>query len=68
MQLLTDGAHIILVEAPQDGYGTAYLTVLDRRDGAFVRRLALPDSVTYPVSAGRHLVGAGPLGTVVGLG
>ncbi|KQY23029.1 hypothetical protein ASD16_10570 [Cellulomonas sp. Root485] len=67
-QLLTDGAHVILVEAPQDGFGTAYLTVLDRRDGAFVRRLALPDTVTYPVSAGRHLVGAGPLGTVVGLG
>ena len=67
-QLLTDGAHVVLVEAPADGIGTGYLTVLDRRDGAFVHRLALPDGAAYPVAAGRHLIGTGPRGTVVGIG
>jgi outer membrane protein assembly factor BamB len=67
-ELLTDGAHIILVEAPTDGIGTGYLTILDRRDGTFVHRLALPDDARSPVAAGRHLVGTGPLGTVVGIG
>ena len=66
-ELLTDGAHVILVEAPVDGNGTSFLTVLDRRDGTFVQRLALPDTVAFPASSGRHLIGVDRLGTVVGL-
>lgn len=67
-ELLTDGAHVILVEAPTDGNGPTFLTVLARRDGAFVHRLRLPDTVAFPASAGRHLVGRDRLGTVVRIG
>jgi len=56
------------VEAPLDGLSTAYLTVLDRRDGAFVHRLAFPATVSHPVPAGRYLVGVGLRDTLVGLG
>ena len=60
-ELLTDGAHMLLVEAPLDGLRHRRTSlVLDRRDGTFVHRLALPATVASAVSAGRHLVGAGP--------
>ncbi|WP_456787821.1 outer membrane protein assembly factor BamB family protein [Cellulomonas sp. P5_C5] len=67
-ELLTDGAHVLLVEAPQDGASTAFVTVLDRRDGELVRRLALPAGVTSVSAAGRHLVDTSRRGAVARIG
>ncbi|MBO3100889.1 outer membrane protein assembly factor BamB family protein [Cellulomonas fengjieae] len=66
-ELLTDGAHILLVESADAEDGAATVTVLDRRDGTLVRRLATPDGVYLALAAGRYLVGAGEQG-MVGLG
>lgn len=66
-ELLTDGAHILLVDAPSDGVGTGYVTIVDRRDGTFVHRLALPAGVRDVFSAGRRLVDAGSQ-EIAGLG
>jgi outer membrane protein assembly factor BamB len=54
--LFTDGPHLLLVEAPEDASSTGYVTILDRRDGGFVHRLALPDGAGTVVPVGRHLI------------
>jgi outer membrane protein assembly factor BamB len=55
--LLTDGPHLLLVEVPQDAVGAGYVTVLDRRTGAFVRRMEVPDGFSAVVAVGRSLLG-----------